>query len=83
MVRSGNAQQALEKALSDIKQQHKMNIAETVETNECKPQQTTSHDSPTDESQEVEMVVFVDNKGAENSLTSGGDIADAGFQSFV
>lgn len=79
MVRSGNAQQALEKALSDIKQQHKMNIAETVEANECKLQQMTSHDSPTDGSQEVEMVAFVDNKGAENSLT----FADAGFQSFV
>ena len=78
MIRSGRAKQALEKSLSEMRHQYQVILEQTVE--EWKPQRQTSHSTPTDEAKEVEMVVFAEHKGAENSpCTSGGDVADEAF----
>lgn len=56
-----------------------MTLVQTVQAGEKDLQRKTSHSSSTDESKEVEMVVFAEHKGAESSLTSEGDVVDEGF----
>lgn len=62
LIRSGRAKQSLENLLHKMKQQYHIILVQNARTREWQPQRQTSHSSSADESEDVEMVRFAENR---------------------